>query len=73
MASNGNGAGRAARTARRVLPALPERLRTQFLGLIGEGVGPWIDGLPDLVARLCSDWDVELQGTLEDGWKSRSG
>ncbi|MGH2873074.1 MAG: phosphotransferase, partial [Solirubrobacteraceae bacterium] len=51
-----------------MLPALSERLRTQFLGLIGEGVGQWIDGLPHLVARLCRDWDVELQGTLEDGW-----
>ncbi|MGH2926597.1 MAG: aminoglycoside phosphotransferase family protein [Solirubrobacteraceae bacterium] len=68
--SNDSGAGRTARIVRRVLPALPERLRTQFLGLIGEGVGPWIDGLPDLVARLCRDWDVELQGTLEDGWSS---
>jgi streptomycin 6-kinase len=68
--SSGNGARRPARIVRRVLPPLPERLRTQFLGLIGEGIGPWIDGLPDLVARLCRDWDVELQGTLEDGWSS---
>ncbi|MDA8069179.1 aminoglycoside phosphotransferase family protein [Conexibacter sp. DBS9H8] len=53
-----------------MLPPLPDRLRTQFLGLIGEGIGPWIDGLPDLVARLCRDWDVELQATLDDGWSA---
>lgn len=37
---------------------------------MGEGVGPWIDGLPELVARLCRDWDVELQATLDDGWSA---
>jgi streptomycin 6-kinase len=51
-------------------PALPERLRLQFLGLVGERVNPWLDALPTLVGRLCEQWDLELQGTLEGGWSS---
>lgn len=53
-----------------MIPSLPERLQLQFLGLIGEQVRPWLDDLPSVVARLCRAWDVELQGTLANGWNS---
>jgi streptomycin 6-kinase len=50
--------------------ALPARLRDQFLGLHGEGIRPWIDGLPALVRRFGAAWEVELTGTLDGGWSS---
>ncbi|MDA0161719.1 aminoglycoside phosphotransferase family protein [Solirubrobacter ginsenosidimutans] len=53
-----------------MLPALPERLRLQFLGLIGEQVKPWLDDLPGLVGRLCREWDVQLEGTFAGGWSA---
>jgi streptomycin 6-kinase len=50
--------------------ALPERLRLQFIGLMGDDVRPWLDALPDLVDRLCAAWEVDLDRALDGGWSS---
>ncbi|QFZ20050.1 aminoglycoside phosphotransferase family protein [Saccharothrix syringae] len=33
----------------------------------GEGVRPWLEGLPALVAELCARWGLEVEGPLSGG------